>query len=295
MAGGSGFIGRHLVGHLLRAGHNVTVLTRRIMDRPAPVTWRLWDGVCFESEATYDVMINLCGLDIGGALWTSRRKKALVDSRILPTRALVQWAVKQTKKPRFINASAIGYYASSPEAQTEAHPVSMVPATFAHRLVSQWESVVRGADSEIMGCCLRFGVVLGAGGGLLKRIRWAYQCGIGAVLGSPHAAMSWVHVDDLCRAILWLISVPTISGAYNIVSPEATTQGEFSCVFAKYLHRPCWLRLPSWWVAMLFGNMGKELLLAEYVVLPERLLALGFSFHYRTIASALSALLVKGG
>lgn len=55
------------------------------------------------------------------------------------------------------------------------------------------------------------------------------------------------------------------------------------------LHRPCFMRFPAWFVRLLFGQMGDELLLHGQFVKSEKLLQAGFSFQYENISQVLQS------
>jgi uncharacterized protein len=114
VAGGTGFIGKALCETLCRSGHRLTILTRR----PATVE-RLfesqvkaveWDalnaGTWERSLREAQGVINLTGAGIADARWTDRRKRVLIESRLLPTRLLVEACARSSVKPQvFISAS----------------------------------------------------------------------------------------------------------------------------------------------------------------------------------------------
>src|SRR5215472_12655604 len=99
VAGGSGFIGRHLISALVAQGHTVTVLTRAQLESqmtPAALLRHIhWDPLIADSElagvlASTDAVINLAGANIGSRRWTKQRKADLLDSRVRATEALVR-------------------------------------------------------------------------------------------------------------------------------------------------------------------------------------------------------------
>ena len=180
IAGGSGFIGKHLTAFLIQEGHKVTVLTRSIQKVSSEAKRFEWDGKTLETNLSFDIIINLCGQNIASKRWSQKRKCQLLASRIDPTKAIVSYIknIQSTVKPRLLNASAIGYYPSSNEIQTEENPASSKQSAFSRELVSKWESCAKKANeygSQVS--CLRFSVALGRDGGMLKkyflRLNWA--------------------------------------------------------------------------------------------------------------------------
>lgn len=121
----------------------------------------------------------------------------------------------------------------------------------------------------------------------------AFRFGLGAVLGNGKQPFSWVMLDDLVRAIDFIISKPNITGTVNIVSPDVITQADFAKSLSRALHKPCFLHMPQIIVRLLFGEMGDELLLKGQRVKSEKLLQAGFHFQYTKIDTALQFLFKK--
>lgn len=176
MTGGTGFVGRKIIGTLKKGGHEITVLTRRISPSPS-----LTDGVSFlEGNPTepgdwqgevagHDAVINLAGASIF-TRWTRSSKKKIVDSRVLTTRNLVN-ALKHNegKKTLFLSTSAIGYYGF--HGDEELGEESPAGEDFLASLSRDWEA--EAMEAETTGArviLLRFGIVLGREGGALKQM-----------------------------------------------------------------------------------------------------------------------------
>jgi NAD dependent epimerase/dehydratase family enzyme len=99
IAGGSGFIGRHLISALVADGHAVTVLTRAQPVQsvtPGGLLWYVhWDSLTSDGGladvlAGTDAVVNLAGANIGSRRWTTKRKADLLDSRVRATETLVR-------------------------------------------------------------------------------------------------------------------------------------------------------------------------------------------------------------
>ena len=82
-----------------------------------------------------------------------------------------------------------------------------------------------------------------------------------------------------------------LSGPVNVVAPQAVTNAGFTGALARALHRPAFLPFPAFAVKCLFGEMGREALLASAMVRPARLLDRGFTFRLPELDSALRHLL----
>lgn len=296
IAGGSGFVGRYLIKQLLQQGHEITLLTRQPNYTLENVTVYQWDGqsISTKLENDFDVVINLCGYNIAAKRWSPVVKQQLRDSRLQPSQALVDFLQnKPANKPlRFLSASAIGYYPSTPQQQNEQTAISYDHLNFCQQLSQDWEACAQQASSDNVSVIItRFGVVLGQGGGMLHKLLPSFKFGLGMIMGDRNAYLSWIHISDLIKSINWLIVNDDVSGAYNLTAPHACTQAEFANTLAQTLHRPRLFAMPSLAVKLLFGELGDELLLANQRIVPQHLLDAGFQFEFQTIEQALNNLI----
>ncbi len=290
ITGGTGFIGSHLIKYLIQDNHHIIVLTRRSVNTsPQPVHFvRTLQDI--DPGKSIDVIINLAGAPIDKR-WSDAYKQTLIDSRIDTTNAIINWISRARTLPTtLISASAIGYYGS--QGATPLDEDTNCHDEFTHRLCKQWESTALTAQAlSVRTVITRFGIVLGKQGGALKRMLPAFRLGLGGQLGDGKQMMSWVHIDDVCRALLFFIQHPELSGAFNLTAPQAVTNAEFTHVLGKQLRRLTCFNLPAWVVKLLFAEMGETLLLKGQQVIPKRLTDAGFTFTYSTLAVALSHLL----
>lgn len=290
VAGGSGFIGSALCAFLKNKGYRITVLTRSSMKKSTSLSVLHWDGKTLKTDQTFDVIINLCGQGIADKRWSQSVKNKLQQSRLVPTQAIVSFikSCPPEHKPTLINASAIGFYPSSEQTQSEDQHAKSKGHLFSQELVFKWEQCARQAStSDAIVTVLRFGVVLGKGGGMLKKIIPSFKLGLGAIIGDQTAHLSWIHIDDLCRAVDFIMQQQHIKPAYNLTAPNACTQLAFAKSIAAACHKPCFINMPPFLVAMLFGQMGKELLLANQTIYPKQLLDAGFRFAFPDIQTAI--------
>lgn len=300
VCGASGFVGRNLIPALLDEHHQILVIGRDINKVKNifknTVSYLNWDELESISPDEFDAIINLSGENIANNRWTPRIKKQIKESRVNSTKKLVSWCLKsKNKKPHLYNASAIGIYGLQPtqnilpEPMTEANKIPFgQPSDFLSEIGQAWESA---ADPLINAGCavtfMRFGVVLKRNEGILKKLELPFSFGMGSILGDGNQAFTWIDIDDLVKAILFLLKHPNITGAVNICSPACVSQKEFAKTIAGIIHRPLFLKMPKSMIKLIFGQMGDELLLGGQHVYPERLKQLGFQFSYPDIHSAL--------
>jgi uncharacterized protein (TIGR01777 family) len=185
-----------------------------------------------------------------------------------------------------INASAIGYYGSrGDELLTEE---SSSGKGFLADVCRQWEAALEPAEKTgVRVVKMRFGVVLSRDGGMLTKMLLPFKLGLGGVIGSGDQYMSWVALDDLVEAILFVMRQTSCSGPYNVVAPHPVTNRVFTKTLGKVLHRPTLFPLPAFIAHAALGEMGDELMLGSARVLPVRLQQAGFVFRYPTIEEAL--------
>jgi hypothetical protein len=69
-----------------------------------------------------------------------------------------------------------------------------------------------------------------------------------------------------------------LSGAFNIVAPEPTTNAEFATTLGNILDRPSYLPVPGTAIQFLLGEMGETLMLRGRRIVPHRLFDEGFSY-----------------
>lgn len=295
ITGGTGFIGSALTQSLAEQGHHITVLSRNpdtVAKRCGPGILALGNLDQLKPEDSYQVIINLAGAPIFDARWTVARKQLIRNSRILFTEQLVESMARMLIKPELlISGSAIGYYGN--QGDTVLTEQSTFRPDFSHKLCADWETAARQAEAlGVRVCLIRTGLVLANGGGLLHRMLPPFRLGLGGRLGKGQQWMSWIHRQDWIGIALQMINDTSMHGVYNATAPHPVTNSEFTQTLAHCLKRPALLPVPACVLKILLGEMS-ELVLGSQRVLPERLLAYGFTFKYPTLASALEQALAN--
>jgi len=296
IAGASGFIGHHLTA-ALSSNHTVTVLGRDLeklrLDFPKPVMTANWEGLRSLDAAAFDVIINLCGYNIAASRWNETVKKQLIDSRVKTSATLIDWVIQNKAKPRFICANAVGIYGLQDNTDPHAFDENSVidfeqPRDFMSEIGIRWQQALQPAIEYGMNVTTtRFGVVLAKGQGVLKKLAPSFYLGLGSILGDGQQMMSWVHIDDVVGAFLFLLNNPQLFGAFNLTAPNPVSQAEFAKTLAITMHRPLFLKMPAKLIRILFGEMGECLLLKGQRVIPTRLVESGYQFCYPQLVDAL--------
>jgi uncharacterized protein (TIGR01777 family) len=294
VGGATGFIGRALCGVLADQGHEVVGLTRVSRTREGRLRYLTWEPGDTASAATIvagelpgtSAVVNLAGEPVLSR-WGRGVKDRILESRVLSTRALVGALERVPERPRvLVNASAVGFYgARGDDALDESAPQGK---DFLAEVCAAWEA--EAARAEALGvrvCRLRIGVVLGAGGGALDRMVLPFKLGLGGSLGPGTQWMSWIHLGDLVRLIIWSLETQAAAGPVNAVAPEPVSNAEFSRTLARALGRPCLFWVPSFAVRLAAGEAASVLLSGQRV-LPRAALAGGFTFEFPRLTEALS-------
>ena len=145
-------------------------------------------------------------------------------------------------------------------------------------------------DLKVRLCTIRVGIVLGSAGGSLKTMLPLFRLGLGGKIGSGKQPFSFIHIEDACNAIEFLIFNEKCSGIYNFVAPNAITNELLTKALSKKLHRPAIFTVPSFMLKLIFGK-ASELVISGVTVKPAHLIHDGFRFKYPDIGSALENIL----
>lgn len=294
ISGATGFIGSHLVGKLLKDGHETVVLSRNPKKAreslPAGVPAHYWNPLDEEPpKEAFDgveTVIHLAGENVAARRWSQRQKERILTSRVRGTEHLVAKIAGLAQKPKtLINASAIGIYAD--RGDEELTEESETPeADFLSRVCREWEAASQKIDPVVRAVTIRIGIVLGKDGGALKKMLLPFKLGLGGQLGDGKHWMSWIHVDDLARLIIFCAENKSIKGVVHGTAPQPVRNKEFTKTLGKVLKRPAILPVPGFILKILFGEMA-TVLLSSAKCLPTKATGMGFSYLFPNLEDAL--------
>lgn len=303
VAGGSGFLGGPLCEAWAEDGHDVRLLTRALppgvsrhdsgtgVPGITRVGWRP-DGDAALLPSLIDgaaAIVNLAGESLDRRRWSGARKQQLRDSRLLPTRSLVEAVTTAVNPPAaLVNASAVGYYGDTGNRPvTESAPAG---DDFLARLCDDWEAEARRATgSGVRVVTLRSGVVLERAGGALPKIARPFRYFVGGRLGSGRQYLAWIHRLDWIEMVRWIVDTPSLSGAVNATAPHPVTNAHFTRALRRALRRPALVPVPGFVLRTIVGEMADALLTGQRA-LPARAQEAGFHFRYPEIEIALRGL-----
>ena len=210
----------------------------------------------------------------------------MTESRVTGTRHLVQTLSQLARPPRvLVSASAVGYYGSRGDELLDER--SALGQGFLADLCTAWESAAAAATAlGIRVLMLRTGIVLGRDGGALPRMLPTFRVGFGGKLGDGRQWMPWIHVEDLVRAILFLVENPELSGPVNATAPQPVTNAEFTRSLGRALEVHTWCTVPAPLLRLALGKFA-QVLLGSQRAMPNVLARAGFTFQFPDLDRAL--------
>ncbi len=137
---------------------------------------------------------------------------------------------------------------------------------------------------------LRTSMVLGLGrNSVFPVLRRLTKFGLGGRQGSGRQFVSWIHVEDFCRAIEWIIAHDELAGPINQCAPNPLPNQEMMKAFRDVCGMPIGLPATEWMleIGAFFLRTETELIFKSRRVVPGRLLANGFEFRFPTFREAL--------
>ncbi|MCS6836589.1 MAG: TIGR01777 family oxidoreductase [Anaerolineae bacterium] len=298
ITGGTGQIGRRLAPVLLKAGHEVIVLSRDPSKHegrlPPAVRLHPWDGR--SATGWHDLIeadtaiINLAGENPAASLWTQNHKRRVLQSRLDAASAVVQ-AVQQAKaRPKvLLQASAVGYYGEGGGAElTEFSPCGF---DWRAEVCRRWEAAVGPVSAMgVRVCTLRIGIVLDAEGGALPTLRLAAQLGV-RHLGDGRQWIPWIHHEDMSYSTLALLTAQMAYGPLNIVGLEPATNAELMTLLRQHLGRPATLPVPRWAMRLVVGELADAVLFSQRVRPSMLAMDVGYEWRFPKLADAVRDLL----
>ncbi|MEW5798124.1 MAG: TIGR01777 family oxidoreductase [Bacteroidota bacterium] len=299
ISGGTGFIGTYLLRSLVKEPHEIVLLTRLLSRSEktdaAVVRYVQWKpylaGKWMDEINGADVVINLVGKNVVEQRWNEKAKQEIYDSRIIPTKLIVDAIGSARSKPSLlISASAVGYYGNREnEIITEE---SSGGNDFLAYVVREWEGAAYRAEQYgVRVATPRTGLVLAKNGGMIAKMLLPFRLFIGGPIGNGKQYLPWIHIDDVVRGMLFPIENKNFRGVYNLAAPNPVTMKEFAKAFGSVLHRPSWIPVPSFVLRTMFGDGGKVILSGQRA-LPNKLLSEGFIFSHTEVHDALKQILM---
>ncbi|WJL95693.1 DUF1731 domain-containing protein [Microbacterium sp. ET2] len=316
VAGASGFIGAAMCEALVADGYDVVRIGRR-----EAVSWHDPARIAEVVEGA-DVVVNFAGKSVN-CRYTDPNRDEILSSRVQTTAALRTAIAAAARPPRvWINSSTATIYA---HAMDRPHTEDgSIGEGFSVDVARNWEQEFFAGDLPgTRRVALRMAIVLGDGpatkllltlarlglGGPQHDGPWfphrRYR-GIGSDPSGPDVGppvhrtrgrqkFSWIHLDDVIRAIRFLIDRDDLEGPVNLSSPHPSDNAELMRTLRRTVGMP--VGLPSWrWMlepAMWLLRTEPELILKSRWVLPGVLTDAGFEFSHPDLGEAVNGIVAR--
>jgi uncharacterized protein (TIGR01777 family) len=299
VAGGNGFIGRLLTDSLVSGNNDVVVLTRS----PGPAAHSIrqvrWDGRTLGDWAREldgaRALINLAGRSVN-CRYNERNRREILESRVDSTRLLGQAIARCNKPPAvWLNASTATIYKHTFD-QPMDEATGVIGATpeakdvFSIGVARAWEETFEKAPTPATRkVAMRTAMVFAASkGGAYRVLRGLTRWGLGGAVAGGHQFISWIHEEDLCNSVEWLIDQNDFSGPVNLASPNPIPHLDMMRIIRRECGVPFGLpatrRMLE--VAAFVHKTEAELIIKSRRVVPGRLLAAGFQFRFPRMEDA---------
>jgi len=289
IAGGTGFLGKYLSEKYKALDYEVIHISRRSNH----IQWND-SGKITEALDSAEALINLAGKSVN-CRYTDANKKEILDSRIKTT-AILGNAIQRCANPPklWMNAGTATIYRHSEDKAMTEDSVEY-GSEYSCFVGKKWEETFFSfASPDTRKVALRISIVLGKEGALPeyeKIVRW----GLGGQQGNGRQMVSWIHIEDFFRAVLFIQQRQEISGSINVTSPNPIPNKYFMAALRKAMHKSFRLPVPKLLLklgALLMGT-ETELLLKSRWVMPQKLLNSGFVFEFPFAEAALRDLVNK--
>ncbi|WP_193070019.1 epimerase [Brevibacterium aurantiacum] len=319
IAGASGFIGTSLLVPLESWGYQVRTIGRAPTSG-AHVSWDDPQAIAAAIDGA-DLLINFAGRSVG-CRYTDSNRRDIWDSRVLTTRTLNDAVRAASAPPRlWINSSTATIYRHAMD-RPQTEDDGDIGEGFSVDVAKGWEhEFFRGDLPGTRRVALRMAIVLGDGaalnmlataarfgaGGPQLEGRWfghtRYR-GIGPNASGPRVwrrhelshgrqRFSWVHIDDVVRAIRFIDDHEEMTGALNVSSPGISDNTTLMAALRRAVRMPIGLPAPRWLLelGMMVLRQESELVLKSRWAYPKRLEEAGFEFRWTDIRAATKSLL----
>lgn len=232
-------------------------------------------------------IINLAGASVFQP-WTSSNKKKILKSRIESLDLLYKTLQENDHEVgQLVSASAIGIYPSSTH-KMHYEEEQEVADNFLGEVSERWEvAAQKFSNLGLRVAIVRIGIVLAADGGALPQIARPVKYNAGTPLGSGKQWQSWIHVQDLARLFMFLISTGA-KGVFNGVAPNPVTNEDLTREVARVMDKKLWLpKVPAFALKLVMGEMS-SVVLGSQLVSSKKVEDAGFDFLFINLRQAIN-------
>lgn len=275
-------------------GHEVIIIGRKGGDAQ-------WDGKTLGEWAKHidgaDVVINLNGKSVNCRM-TDENFKLIMDTRVDSTRVIGE-AIRQAQSPPklWLNASSSTTYKhrfdkANDDVDGVVEDDPNLPKVWKRSfdVTAAWEKALDEANTpNTRKVAMRTSMVMSnRPDGVYEVLEGLTKKFLGGQLGDGRQRVSWIHEEDICRAVEFVIEREDLSGPINFCAPDPLPQKEFAKIMRDSLGVKIGIPAMAWMVEIGCWVMQteSELVLKSRFVMPRRLTEAGFEFKFPTWKAA---------
>ena len=296
ITGATGLIGSQIIEDCIKSNISVNFLTtsRRKIIKSDMVNGYYWNPskkvIDLDCFIDIDTIIALSGSSIF-SLWTRKRKKEIISSRVLSLEFLKESIENNDIKiSQLISASGISLYPDSLKIKYDENE-STFDDSFLSNVIMKWETAANSFSTiGVKVSIVRIGLVLSKKAGVLKQTIMPMKFGFGIIFGSGNQIQSWIHINDLSRIFLFIMQ-KKLEGTYNGVSNNNLTNLEFTRTISSNYSRAIFnIKIPKIFFSLIFGEMH-EILFKSHNISSRKIQNLGFRFKFENLDYAVKNLI----
>ena len=296
ITGATGLIGSQIIEDCIKSNISVNFLTtsRRKIIKSDMVNGYYWNPskkvIDLDCFIDIDTIIALSGSSIF-SLWTRKRKKEIISSRVLSLEFLKESIENNDIKiSQLISASGISLYPDSLKIKYDENE-STFDDSFLSNVIMKWETAANSFSTiGVKVSIVRIGLVLSKKAGVLKQTIMPMKFGFGIIFGSGNQIQSWIHINDLSRIFLFIMQ-KKIEGNYNAVSNNNLTNLEFTRTISSNYSRAIFnIKISKIFFSLIFGEMH-EILFKSHNISSRKIQNLGFRFKFENLDYAVKNLI----
>jgi len=306
LVGGTGFLGRTLADHFRKQNpkREIVILSRSKPKRDLG-TWVVWDGKtrgpwAKELEGA-EAVINLAGRSVN-CRYHRRNRAEMMDSRVDSTEVIGRAIAACQRPPKvWLQSSTATIYRHRFDAPNDEETGIIgshadAKDAFSIEVATGWEDAFhRTPTPETRRLIMRTAMVFGPEpGGVYHVLRRLVRFGLGGAMAGGHQYVSWLHADDWCGIIDWLIEHEEAEGIYNLCAPNPLPNSDMMKILREECGAPLGFGLPQplWMLELgaFFIRTETELIIKSRRVIPGRLRDEGYCFHHPDFQPMVNAL-----
>jgi uncharacterized protein (TIGR01777 family) len=292
VAGGTGQVGSLFRRRAIARGDEVTVLSRH----PRDASELPWDGRTLGAWKSAidgsDVVINLAGRSVN-CRYTKKNLEEMMSSRVDSTRVIGEAIAGSAKPPTvWLQMSTATIYAHRFDAANDEATGVIggsepdVPAywAFSTDIAKAWERTQREAVTPgTRQVQLRAAMIMSPDrDGIFDTLARIARWGLGGSVGGGAQYVSWIHENDFCAALDFLIERKELDGAVNLAAPNPLPYRDFMKDLREAVGAKIGLPATRWMAELgaVALRTDTELILKSRRVVPGRLREAGFELAF---------------